>query len=110
MAVFVDDMAARYGRMVMYHLIADSDEELHAMAARIGVARRWHQAPPAHDSHYDVCQAKRAQAVAAGAIEITQRQCAAMMARRRVTGALGRPEEALPWHREQATARRTARQ
>jgi hypothetical protein len=45
--VYVDDMRAKYGRMVMCHLIADTDAELHAMAKAIGVARRWHQAPPA---------------------------------------------------------------
>lgn len=46
MTVYVDDMKANFGRMVLCHMLADSDEELHAMAARIGVARKWHQAPP----------------------------------------------------------------
>lgn len=74
MTIYVDDMRAGYGRMFMCHMIADTDEELHAMAKRIGVARRWHQKPGTPQSHYDVCLAKRALAVKAGAVEITQRE------------------------------------
>jgi hypothetical protein len=29
--------------MVCCHLFADTEEELHAMAAQIGLDRRWHQ-------------------------------------------------------------------
>lgn len=74
MAVYVDDMRAPYGRMFMCHMVADTDEELHAMAALIGVARRWHQKAGTPQSHYDICLSKRAKAVAAGAIEITMRE------------------------------------
>jgi len=74
--VYVDDMRAPYGRLIMCHMIADSDEELHAMAERIGVARRWHQ-KPGPGSHYDIALSKRALAVAAGALEITWRQAEA---------------------------------
>lgn len=95
--VYVDDMRAKYGRMVMCHMIADTDFELHIVAAAIGVARRWHQAPPEHDSHYDISLGKRALAVQLGAREITWRQAGAMNARRRVTGELGPPDEAEAW-------------
>ena len=44
MAVYVDDMRANFGRMKMCHMIADTIDELHTMADRIGVARRWFQA------------------------------------------------------------------
>jgi hypothetical protein len=98
MAVYVDDMKAGYGRMKMCHMLADTDEELHAMADRIGVARKWHQKPPkASDSHYDIALGKRALAVAAGAVEITWRQAGCMSARRRATGELGKPEDAVEW-------------
>lgn len=97
MTVYVDDMRASYGRLIMCHMIADTDDELHAMAAKIGVQRKWHQAPPKHRSHYDIALSKRALAVAAGAIEITWRQTAAMTRRRAVEGSLGSPEEALFW-------------
>jgi hypothetical protein len=97
MTVYVDDMRAKLGRMVMCHMLADTDDELHAMADRIGVARRWHQGPPTHDSHYDISLSKRALAVQAGAVEITYRQCATMNLRRRATGLLGAPGEAWEW-------------
>ncbi|MEO8021117.1 DUF4031 domain-containing protein [Polaromonas sp.] len=99
MPVYVDDMKAKFGRMVMCHMLADTDDELHAMAARIGVSRRWHQAPPKHDSHYDIALSMRAKAVAAGAVEITWRQAGCMTVRRRATGALGSPAEAVEWVR-----------
>jgi hypothetical protein len=105
-AVYVDDMRAPFGRMVMCHMLADSDEELHAMAARIGVARRWWQSPPKHPSHYDIALSKRALAVAAGAVEITWKQTSAMCARRRVTGQLGDPVDALAWLREHRAGQR----
>lgn len=99
MPVYVDDMMATYGRMKMCHMIADTDEELHAMAARIGVARRWHQAPPKHDSHYDIALSKKALALAAGAVAITWRQAGCMTMRRRATGELGRPDDAEAWRK-----------
>ena len=97
MTVYVDSMRANFGRMVMCHMIADTDEELHAMADLIGVRRKWWQAPPKHDSHYDIAQTKRALAVEAGAVEITWRQAGSMCVRRRVTGSLGPPETAELW-------------
>jgi hypothetical protein len=79
-------------------MLADTDEELHAMALRIGVARRWWQTPEkTSGSHYDIALSKRAAAVSAGAIEITQRQAAAMNMRRRIEGALGSPSDAEAW-------------
>ncbi|HET8883023.1 MAG TPA: DUF4031 domain-containing protein [Solimonas sp.] len=74
MSVYVDDMRASFGRMVMCHMVADTDDELHAMADRIGVSRRWHQKPGTPHSHYDIALSKRALAVQHGAVEITQRQ------------------------------------
>lgn len=70
MAVYVDDMAAPFGRMVMCHMLADSTEELLAMADRIGVARRWLQKAGTPREHFDIAKSKRVLAVAAGAREI----------------------------------------
>jgi len=72
--VYVDSMQAAYRRMVMCHMIGNTEAELHAMADTIGVARRWYQG-----DHYDIALTKRAKAVAAGAVEITWRQAGAMM-------------------------------
>ena len=83
MAVYVDDMKAAYGRMTMCHMLADTDDELHAMAERIGVARRWHQKDGTPQSHYDVCLTKRAKAVEAGAVEITMRDTAMIIRKKR---------------------------
>lgn len=88
MAVYVDDMRAEYGRMRMCHMVADTDEELHAMAARIGVARRWHQKPDTPQSHYDICLSNRALAVRYGAQEITRREIGMIIRRKRREPAL----------------------
>lgn len=75
MAVYVDDMMREYHskrlnrKLLMSHMIADTEEELHAMAARIGVARRWFQG-----DHYDICKTKRELAVGFGAVELSQRE------------------------------------
>ncbi len=78
MSVYVDDMKAPFGNMVMCHMWADSDDELLAMADRIGVARKWIQGHPklsfgqhrnASWVHFDIAQTKRALAVRNGAIQ-----------------------------------------
>lgn len=75
MAVYVDRAEWPYGRMVMCHMIADSLDELHAMADRIGIQRRWFQGPPKHRTpHYDICKAKRRLAIQHGAIEVNDRR------------------------------------
>lgn len=94
MTVYVDNMRARFGRMVMCHMIADTEDELHAMARRIGVKRRWYQG-----DHYDICLAKRAMAVQHGAVEVTMRELGCMAMRGRATGRLGSPGDAVEWAR-----------
>lgn len=109
MTVYVDDMKAAFGRMVMCHMLADTDDELHAMADLIGVARKWWQSPAkTSGSHYDIALSKRAIAVTHGAVEITVRQAAAMNSMRRVTGQLGDPETAWEWLMADIAKRRTA--
>lgn len=93
MAVYVDDMRAKFGRMVMCHLVADTLAELHAMADQIGVARRWYQGPPVSRwPHYDISLLKRAAAVQAGAREIQWRDAPAIA--RRCLGSM--PAESRP--------------
>lgn len=82
MAVYVDDMKAKYGRMIMCHMIADTANELHAMADTIGVKRKWYQG-----DHYDICLAKRRRAVAAGAIEISRIELGRRVIKARRAGA-----------------------
>lgn len=74
MAVYVDDMAAKYGRMIMFHMAADSTQELLEMADKIGVKRKWLQHAGTWKEHFDICQAKRNLAVQMGAKELTMRE------------------------------------
>lgn len=74
MPVYVDDGRRPLKNMIMCHMIADTTAELLAMADRIGVARRWIQRPGGPDEHFDIAQVSRAKAVAAGAIQITERE------------------------------------
>lgn len=77
MSVYVDDMRASFGRMIMCHMWADTREELFAMADQIGVARKWFQRPSgtglpgmnASWEHFDIALSKRALAVKLGAVE-----------------------------------------
>lgn len=81
--VYVDDMRAPYGRMIMCHMLADTDDELHVMAAKIGVARKWHQKCGTVYSHYDIALSKRALAVRFGAQEIDRRGVGKLLADKR---------------------------
>lgn len=69
MSVYVDDVFIPYGRMKMCHMIADTEDELHDMAARIGMKRKWFQG--GDRPHYDVSMSRRKLAVEQGAVEIT---------------------------------------
>jgi hypothetical protein len=90
MTVYVDDfrVRARVGRITgrWSHLTADTREELHEFATRIGLQRSWFQEPkgvggkppppgslPAQAWHYDVTESKRQVAINAGAIPLSYR-------------------------------------
>ncbi|VWD65196.1 MULTISPECIES: DUF4031 domain-containing protein [Burkholderia] len=117
MTVYVDDMyryeigQIKVGQrtMKMSHLIADTTDELLAMVREIGVNPKWIQHPGTRDEHFDIAISKRAAAIAAGAITVTYRQCGAMNKRRRVTGALGSPDDAVEWLEQFIAGRREAR-
>lgn len=82
MSVYVDDASHRFGYMVMCHMIADTLAELHAMAEKIGIQRRWFQQKRADMPHYDICRTKRKLAVKFGAIEIDQRETVRILIKR----------------------------
>lgn len=71
MTVYVDDMEARFRRMVMCHMTADAMGELHLFAARLGLKMEWFQG-----DHYDLSKTKRRKAVELGALEISIGQMA----------------------------------
>lgn len=76
MTVYVDDMRAQFRGMIMCHMIADTREELEAMAARIGVPVRHIQHAGTPQEHFDVSLSKRKLAVRLGAVEISRRDLA----------------------------------
>jgi hypothetical protein len=85
MAVYVDDSRIRWRGRVWSHLIADTTEELHAFAARLGLGRAgFHRNPtrPWKD-HYDIPDAMRQAAIGLGARPITCREAAEMLRARR---------------------------
>jgi len=93
-SVYVDAPIWGFGRMKMCHMIADTPDELHAMADLIGVERRWFQQPPkASFWHYDIAKSKRTLAVAAGAIECDRNAFVANLRRIRISAAF----EPDPW-------------
>lgn len=82
LAVYVDDMRAPFRGRILCHMVADTLEELHAMAAEIGMPRRAYQGPPkTRHPHYDIPLEMRAQAVRLGAVEISIRQAPAIARR-----------------------------
>lgn len=82
MSVYVDAPIWPYGRMMMCHMLADTLDELHAMADTVGVKRKWFQDKPGFP-HYDICKAKRGIAVANGAIEIDRKRFVELVRRNR---------------------------
>jgi hypothetical protein len=94
MTVYLDDwrQPARLGPVDdrWSHLVADSDEELHAFAAQMGMKREWfqHRVGRPHQAHYDLPERARHRALALGAVPVTWRQVGRMMRERRTGQAL----------------------
>jgi Protein of unknown function (DUF4031) len=85
MPVYVDDWFQRAVvgsiRGTWSHMVAGPGtpvEELHRIAAAIGLRRDWFQDESHGGEHYDVTKTKRAQAIAAGAIPISWRDMGKM--------------------------------
>lgn len=83
--VYVDELLD-YGwvlcgkRTQSCHMAADTPEELHALAERIGLRRAWVQRVPR--PHYDLTPNKRALALRHGAKELTNREFVSLYKRR----------------------------
>ena len=73
MAVYIDKANIKYKRMIMCHMIADSYEELHYMAKKIGMKSAWFQ-NNASFPHYDVCLMRKNKALEYGAIEVSRKE------------------------------------
>jgi hypothetical protein len=83
MGVYVDDMRAQYGRMIMCHMCADTTKELKEMAQKVGVSPRWIQHQGTWKEHFDICLSKRARVIEFGAVPISRRDYARFVMARR---------------------------
>lgn len=96
MTVFVDEVRVwptkiRCFRSGSAHLTANSVEELHALARRIGLRRAWFQ--DGRVPHYDLTPARRQAALEAGAVFVpAKEQARRRLAERQGEGELGRAE------------------
>lgn len=77
--VYIDNMNAKYGRMIMCHMVADTTEELLEMVDKIGVNRKHLQDEGTYREHFDICKAKKDKALKLGAEEITMRELAGIL-------------------------------
>src|SRR5258707_8328455 len=92
MAVYVDYMNLQADvpngrgavRARWNHLFADTEEELRAFAAKIGLKAEWIQDPGGRHAHFDVTTGKRQQAIADGAKAVTWREAGEFFARQAV--------------------------
>ena len=67
MTIYVDDMMPHRSGL-WCHMMTDGDlEELHAMAERIGLQRRWFQKKDPRFPHYDLRESRRNLAIRYGA-------------------------------------------
>ena len=87
MAVYVDPVFAckpnrRWRWSSACHMFADSLDELHAMASKLGLRREWFQGGDSLQ-HYDLTGGKRQQAVRLGAVEVDRRFAADFVIRSR---------------------------
>lgn len=86
MSVYVDDMEAPYGRMIMCHMVADTHQELMAMASDLGLRHRYIQKAGTPEEHFDISKGKRALAVKRGARVVTRRELVQIIQRKRANG------------------------
>ena len=71
MTVYVDDAVHPWRGQRWAHLMADTLEELHAMAAQLGLPRRAFQ-DKRSGAHYDLTEELREQALRLGAVAISR--------------------------------------
>jgi len=82
MTVYVDNALIPYRGMKMSHMIADTLDELHAMADQLGLRRAWFQ--PKSFPHYDICKAKREEAIGFGVKPVGRHELVKVMREFRV--------------------------
>lgn len=67
MTIYVDDEQIPWRGKLWCHLVADTPDELHEFALRLGLRRAWFQAKSIYP-HYDVTMPVKTKALALGAV------------------------------------------
>ncbi|WP_151449179.1 DUF4031 domain-containing protein [Lacisediminimonas profundi] len=73
MAAYVDNVAIEWRGNAWCHLVADSLNELHEIARRLGLRHEWFQVSASYP-HYDLTAQTRARAIALGVLVGDRRQ------------------------------------
>lgn len=92
MAVYVDDAIWEWRGKKWAHLVADTTDELHEFARRLGLRQEWFQEPKPGAiggwPHYDVTEGMRRKAIARGARKVTSRELVYIIRRMRTEQAM----------------------
>ena len=74
--LYVDHLRVPFGRMLMSHLVADTQEELRDAARRLGLHQyiQYPSYPSGRKEHLDLSESKRIEAIRMGAKEVTARE------------------------------------
>jgi len=92
MAVYVDDAIWWHAGRKWCHMLADSEDELHRFAARLGLKRSSYQGPPVtKNPHYDLTAYERDLAIRLGANAVTRHEIVAIL--RRLRAGSGKPTD-----------------
>lgn len=93
MAVYVDAPIWEHLGHLWCHLTADTEAELHAFAAMLGLRRSRYQSKAGRPwvDHYDITEPKRREALTLGAVEITIAEAGSLLARKRAAALRAAP-------------------
>lgn len=80
MTVYVDNANIKYKNYRMFHMIADTEEELLEMALKIGLKASYWQYKGTYRSHFDISTNKKKEALKQGAINIDIRMLGKLLA------------------------------
>jgi hypothetical protein len=83
MTVYIDQAIHSWKGKKWCHLTADSLEELHDFAAKIGLKKAWFQ-PHKLMPHYDIVETKRADAIRLAAVSLTTVEAGARVRAKRL--------------------------
>jgi hypothetical protein len=73
MTIYVDNVKVKWAGSEWCHLVADSLDELHSFASKIGLRRQWFQGSASYP-HYDIKLAVRTRAIQLGAVPGSRKQ------------------------------------